>query len=57
VLVFGFSLITQIIQIIVLVFIFPYETPKYLLLNNEKKACEDLIRSIYKDEYFEQIYQ
>ncbi len=31
--VFSFSLILIIIQLIWLIFIFPYETPKYLILN------------------------
>jgi hypothetical protein len=34
VIVFGFPIITIVIQTIVLIFVFPYETPKYLLLQN-----------------------
>jgi MFS family permease len=52
IIIFGFSLLTQTLQIVILVFVFPYETPKYHLLHHEKKACEDLIRVIYKDEHF-----
>jgi hypothetical protein len=39
-------------QAVVLVFVFPFEAPKYLLLNDRRKECEDLLHVIYKDEYF-----
>lgn len=41
--VFGFSLIILIVQLIWVIFIFPYETPKYLLVNNRK---DEAIRMI-----------
>jgi MFS family permease len=41
--IFGFTLLTILIQTIVLLFIFPYETPKYLLLNNRKEDAKALI--------------
>ena len=32
--IFGFTLLTQILQMILLIFVFPYETPKYHLLHH-----------------------
>jgi hypothetical protein len=37
---FGFPLITLIIQTLILIFVFPYETPKYLLINKRKQDAK-----------------
>lgn len=50
-LILGFPLIPLILQTIVLLFVFPYETPKYLLLHHHKKKARELIADIYKPEF------
>ncbi len=49
--VFGFPLITIFIQTILLLFVFPYETPKYFLMHHQKSKARDLIAEIYLPEY------
>lgn len=49
--IFGFSLITQFIQLLILTFVFPYETPVYLLKAKKREECRTLLEMIYKEEY------
>lgn len=46
--VFGFPLITLVLQTLILLFVFPYETPKYFLLHHQKSKARELIARIYK---------
>ena len=46
--VFGLPLVTLIVQTIILLFVFPYETPKYYLLHHQKSEAKELIAQIYK---------
>ena len=39
------------IQTLVLLFVFPYETPKYLLSVKEDEKAKKLIEVIFKEEY------
>lgn len=54
---FGFTLITLAVQTAVLLFVFPYETPRYLLLNNEEKEARKLIAVIYKEEFVDEVLE
>lgn len=49
--VFGLPLITVSIQTIILLFVYPYETPKYFLLHHQKQKAKDLISQLYKAKY------
>lgn len=53
--VFGLPLVTVSIQTIILLFVFPYETPKYFLLHHQKSQAKDLIAGLYKPEYVDVI--
>jgi MFS family permease len=53
--VFGLPLITVSIQTVILLFVFPYETPKYFLLHHQKNQARDLIVQLYKPEYVDVI--
>jgi hypothetical protein len=44
------------IQTLILLFVFPYETPKYYLLHHQKSKAKDLIAQLYKPEYVDVIY-
>lgn len=44
-------LVTIVIQTIVFLFIFPYETPKYWLEKREPEKCKELLRVIYEEEW------
>lgn len=50
---YGITEITLLVQTVVLVLIFPYETPKYLLSIGKEEEAKDLIKIIYKEEYVE----
>ncbi|TXH59203.1 MAG: hypothetical protein E6Q89_02545 [Bacteroidia bacterium] len=41
--VFGLTLITIVIQTLLLIFIYKEETPKYLLLNGREEECRIFI--------------
>ena len=56
-LVFGFPLITIAIQTLVLILIFPYETPKYLLLIGKEQEARRLIELLYLPERVDQIME
>ncbi len=53
--VFGLPLITVSIQTVILLFVFPYETPKFFLLHHQKTKAHDLIAELYKPEYVDTI--
>lgn len=48
--IFGVTFLTQFVQIIVLLFAFPFETPKYLLLKDRRSECVELVEFLYKRE-------
>jgi hypothetical protein len=48
IIIFGFSLITQFLQVAALTFCYSYETPKYLLQEGKKEDCMKLLAIIYK---------
>lgn len=50
---YGFSEIPLVVQTIVLLVIFPYETPKYLLSVGREEEARQLLKVIYKDEFVE----
>jgi hypothetical protein len=52
---YCFTEITILLQTIGLLFIFPYETPTYLLLVGKEEEAKKLIEVIYKDEYVDEI--
>lgn len=54
---YGFPEITLVIQTVVLLFVYPYETPKYLLLNKREEEARQLIELIYKEEFVDQILE
>jgi hypothetical protein len=47
--VYAFPLLTIILQSLLLVFVYPYETPKYLLMNGKDEEARALIDIIYKE--------
>ena len=49
--VFGLTLVTVVVQTLMLIFVFPFETPKYLLLKGKEQEARKLIDMIYKEEY------
>ncbi len=53
--VFSGSLIILIAQMVWVLLIFPYETPKYLLSKGRIEDTKNLISIIYKEEYLEVI--
>lgn len=54
---FGFTLITVALQTVVLLFVFPYETPKYLLLKGRNDEARQLVEIIYKRECVNQVLE
>jgi hypothetical protein len=48
--VFAFPEIVIITQTLILAFVFPYETPKYLLSVSREAEARELIQLIYKEE-------
>ncbi len=54
--IYGFTLITQLIQLIAMLFLYPYETPKYLMMQRRHEECRDLLCVIYKTEFVDEIY-
>lgn len=54
---FGLPLVTVSIQTIILLFVFPYETPKYFLLHHQKSKAKDLISIMYKAKYVDVILE
>ena len=48
---FATPLLTLSIQAMVLLFVFPYETPKYLLLKGKEDEARKLISLLYRAEY------
>lgn len=53
--VFGLPLVFIVIQSLILLFVFPFETPKYFLMHHQKSKAKDLIAYIYKPEYVDEI--
>lgn len=53
---YGFTLITQMIQLLSIIFIYPYETPKYLIMERRPEECKDLLCILYKSEYVQEIF-
>ena len=56
-LVFGATFIISFIQLVWVKIIFPYETPKYLLLNGRFDEAKEVIEKIYLPEYFKRILE
>ena len=54
-LVFGLPQVVILIQAIVLLFVYPYETPKYHLTLGEEEEAKNLIAVLYKPEFLEEI--
>lgn len=50
---YGITEITILVQTVVLILVFPYETPKYLLSIGKEEEAKELIKIIYKEEYVE----
>lgn len=48
---FGFTLVTVLFQTVMLLTVYKYETPRYLLENNREQECRQVLRWIYEDEY------
>jgi len=46
-----------VIQTVVLLFVFPYETPKYLLSKGQDGEARRLIDILYKEEYANEIFE
>lgn len=46
--VYGFPQLTIILQTIVLLFVYPFETPKYLLLKGQEEKAKELIEELFK---------
>lgn len=55
--IFGLPEITIAIQTVTLIFIFPYETPRYLLSVGKEEEARKLIELIYKAEYVDEILE
>lgn len=55
--VFGFPILTSAILLYQLHYTYPYETPKWLLLNGKIEETKQLIRVIYKEEYVMKVYE
>lgn len=49
--VYAFPQITLILQSLLLLFVFPYETPKYHLMRGEDAEARALIDIIYKEKF------
>lgn len=54
-LVFGLPQVVIVVQILLLLFAFPYETPKYHLSVGEEEEARKLITVLYKPEFVEKI--
>ena len=54
-LVFGLPQVVILIQAIVLLIVYPYETPKYHLTLGEEEEAKNLIAVLYKPEFLEEI--
>ena len=52
---FAFPFLILILQLVGLLFVFPYETPKYLLYEGKESEARELISEIYKEEFVEEI--
>ena len=50
-LVFAVPLITMLVQSLILIYVFPFETPKYWLLKGEREQAYKIIRYIYKEQH------
>jgi hypothetical protein len=46
--VFGFPLVTLVMQSMLMAWIFRYETPKYLIENGRDQECRELLGRLYK---------
>lgn len=46
---FGLPLVVLVLQTVLIIFVYPFETPKYLLLKNRKQEALQLLRRIFKD--------
>jgi MFS family permease len=55
--IFAFSLVTLVIQTFALKFIFPFETPKYLIENNDESKARQLISYIYRPEFVDEVFK
>lgn len=53
---FVFPIITSLIQLYNLKFNYPYETPKYLVIQNKDDEAKELLAFIYKQEYVDEVF-
>lgn len=53
---FVFPIITSLIQLYNLKFNYPYETPKYLVLQNKDNEAKELLALIYKQEFVDEVF-
>lgn len=50
--IFGFPLITLSLQTAILLFVFPYETPKYFISAGDNAGALKLIEILYQEKYY-----
>ena len=55
--IFGFPLVTTILQQVLLMTVYNHETVKYLLVMGRSEEAKDLIRLTYEEEWEEIIYE
>ena len=55
--VFAIPLLVILTQSIVLLCIFPYETPKYLLQQGQEEKAIEILKIIYKSEYVDEVLE
>lgn len=53
--VFGFPIVTCAIQLYKLKYVYPYDTPKYLVLQAKEQEARDLLAVIYRDEFVDDV--
>lgn len=54
---FGFTLLTTTLQTVLLLTVYKFETPRYLLEKNREQDCKQVLRWIYEDEYVDEVLQ
>jgi hypothetical protein len=51
-----FPILTAAFQTILLIKVYPFETPKYLAHNNKTDELRELMKEFYKTEYVNEMY-
>lgn len=55
--IFGFPLVTSVLQLILFQFVYKFDTPKWYVINNRMNEAKSTIRIIYKHEYAAAVFR